>query len=42
MPLTQSALEDLRLAAKKMKLVERRAFFADMCLKYCPRKCQKS
>ncbi len=35
MPLTQSALEDLRLAATKMKLVERRAFFADMCLKYC-------
>lgn len=35
MPLSQSAIEDLRLAARKMKLVERRDFFADMCLKYC-------
>ena len=35
MPLTQSALQDLRLAATKMNFVERRAFFADMCLKYC-------
>jgi len=34
MPLTQSAIEDLRLAARKMKLVERRAFFAEMCLKF--------
>ena len=42
MPLTQSALEDLRLAATKMKLVERRAFFADMCLKYCQGSARKA
>ena len=42
MPLTQSAIEDLRLAATKMNLVERRTFFADMCLKYCQGSARKA
>ena len=33
--LTKSQIEDLRLAAKKMKGAARRAFQAQMCLKYC-------
>ena len=44
MSLTPSAIKDLPLAATKMNLVERRAFFADMCLKYCqgsPRKAER-
>ena len=42
MPLSQSAIEDLRLAARKMKLLERRSFFADMCLKYCQGNARKA
>ena len=42
MPLSQSVIEDLRLAARKMKLVERRGFFADMCLKYCQGNARKA
>lgn len=33
--LTRSQIEDLRLAARKMKGAARRAFQAEMCLKYC-------
>ena len=33
--LTASQIEDLRLAAKKMKGASRRGFQAEMCLKYC-------
>ena len=33
--LTTSQIEDLRLAASKMKGASRRAFQAEMCLKYC-------
>lgn len=33
--LTTSQIEDLRLAVKKMKGASRRAFQAEMCLKYC-------
>lgn len=33
--LTESQIEDLRLAAKKLKGSERRAFQAEMTLKYC-------
>ena len=33
--LTTSQIEDLRLAARKMKGASRRAFQAEMCLKYC-------
>ena len=33
--LTESQREDLRLAASKMKGAARRAFQAEMCLKYC-------
>jgi len=33
--LTKSKIEDLRLAATKMKGASRRAFQAEMCLKYC-------
>jgi hypothetical protein len=33
--LTKSQIEDLRLAARKMKGAARRVFQAEMCLKYC-------
>ena len=33
--LTESQIEDLRLAARKMKGAARRGFQAEMCLKYC-------
>ena len=33
--LTKSQIEDLRLAAKKMKGAARREFQAEICLKYC-------
>ena len=33
--LTTSQIEDLRLASRKMKGTARRAFQAEMCLKYC-------
>jgi hypothetical protein len=33
--LTSSQIEDLRLAASKMNLVDRRSFQAEMTLKYC-------
>jgi Rhodopirellula transposase DDE domain len=34
-PLSATQIEDLRLAASKMNLVERRSFQAEMTLKYC-------
>jgi hypothetical protein len=34
-PLTASQIEDLRLAASKMQGTARRAFQAEMALKYC-------
>jgi hypothetical protein len=34
-PLSVSQIEDLRLAASKMNLVDRRSFQAEMTLKYC-------
>jgi hypothetical protein len=33
--LTSSQIDDLRLAASKMNLVDRRSFQAEMTLKYC-------
>ena len=33
--LTESQIEDLLLAARKMKGAARRGFQAEMCLKYC-------
>jgi hypothetical protein len=40
--LSQSQIEDLRLAARKLSGAKRRAFQAEMCLKYCEGKARRA